>query len=354
HVLAAPVPALGRGRGRGLGLDLDLVLSTPAPVLVLVLVGLRPIALTALRRHLIVLAALRLRLIALAPDPALLVPEDTEPRLRPDNTGGGSKRSDYEETEVTMIKAAYQFFLIELATVRGYPEDGIIENGTEDDIAAKAWAYARSSVKGSRNIRLNSNLVTLIKVGKWNMRNRLAGKARTHIQLYGIHPTKDLGVNRALITSLLKHYKFFYADPEEEDGLLEHPALIAIIKDTWFKSGDAAAIPLSFNPIPIPLIALTLTAIHYAFDTIADGPRPKGVRPFTQDVYMRKYADYRTELEEKGRKYPDVMAEAQQTLYAAVTKGTKLAVVEEESPWGSTASSSLDDAFRRRQNQIRR
>lgn len=61
-----------------------------------------------------------------------------------------------------MIKTAYQFFLIELATVRGYPEDGVIENGTEDDVAAKAWAYARSSVKGSRNIRLNSSITTLV------------------------------------------------------------------------------------------------------------------------------------------------------------------------------------------------
>lgn len=68
---------------------------------------------------------------------------------------------------------------------------------------------------------------------------------------------------------------------------------------------------------------------------------------------MQKYADYRSEMEDKARKYPDVMAEAQQTLYAAVTKGTKLATVEEESPWGSTASSSLDAAFRRRQNRIR-
>ncbi|KDQ12056.1 hypothetical protein BOTBODRAFT_176820 [Botryobasidium botryosum FD-172 SS1] len=351
HVLAAPVPALHRDRGLVLALGLGLF------------VGLPPIAIAALALSHVALAALGLGLglVALAalasysqPDPALPVPEDAEPRLRPGNTGGGTKQGDYEDSEATMIKVACQFFTIELATVRGYPEDGVVQNGTEDDVAAKAWAYARLNAKGGRNVRLNSKLATLIKSSKWNMRNRLAGRARSHIQLYGINATKSLNENRNLVTSLLVNYKFIFADPEEEDGLLEHPAIIAIIKDTWFdKGGDAAVIPLSFNPLPIPLIALTLTAIHYAFDTITDGPRDKGVRPFAQDVYMQTYGYYRAQMEEKGQKYPAVMVEAQQALYAAVTKGTKLAVVVEESPWGSTADSSLDAAFRRRQNRLR-
>ncbi|KDQ15497.1 hypothetical protein BOTBODRAFT_173973 [Botryobasidium botryosum FD-172 SS1] len=233
------------------------------------------------------------------------------PRLLANTHAGRTQQGDYEDYERKMIKAAGQFFRVLLATEQAYPER--VEDGSsENDMIAKAWA---SICQKRKNLRLTPGVHGLIKGEKSQLRNRVASKALGCLHLYGILDSNPLADNRARVTELLDEARFAFQDTRRQEGVYKHPAIITVIKETWFTGPtDAKAYPICFNPIPAHVIALVLTAIHYAFDVTLDGPTAstKDKRAFAGKAYSDNYANvYLKMILTCMNDYPEVFKDAQ-------------------------------------------
>ncbi|KAH8987524.1 hypothetical protein EDB86DRAFT_2104177 [Lactarius hatsudake] len=105
------------------------------------------------------------------------------------------------------------------------------------------------------------------------MRPRLATLVETmyHFKTSRAHASISYNAGRA--QELLRNLNFIYPEPRTGRDLYRHPIIQRAIDTTWFRNKDDVGVVNyeQFSPMPISIIAITLTVIECCIDEWSDG-----------------------------------------------------------------------------------
>ncbi|KAF8265701.1 hypothetical protein EI94DRAFT_1804022 [Lactarius quietus] len=116
-----------------------------------------------------------------------------------------------------------------------------------------------------------------------SIRKQLGAKIKpnlaTHVEsMYNFRTSQahaSISYNAGNAQELLKDLKFIYPDPQAGRDPYRHPIIQRAIDTTWFRNKDDIGVVNheQFSPIPIPIIAITLTVIEWCIGEWSDGTR---------------------------------------------------------------------------------
>ncbi|KAH9035123.1 hypothetical protein EDB83DRAFT_1775628 [Lactarius deliciosus] len=105
------------------------------------------------------------------------------------------------------------------------------------------------------------------------MKPRFATLVETmyHFKTSQAHASISYNAGRA--QELLRNLNFIYPEPRTGRDLYHHPIIQRAIDTTWFRNKDDVGVVNheQFSPMPIPVIAITLTVIECCIDEWSDG-----------------------------------------------------------------------------------
>ncbi|KAH9016281.1 hypothetical protein EDB84DRAFT_742826 [Lactarius hengduanensis] len=105
------------------------------------------------------------------------------------------------------------------------------------------------------------------------MKPRLATLVETmyHFKTSQAHASISYNAGRA--QELLRNLNFIYPEPRTGRDLYRHPIIQRAIDTTWFRNKDDVGVVNheQFSPMPISIIAITLTVIECCIDEWSDG-----------------------------------------------------------------------------------
>ncbi|KAG6806926.1 hypothetical protein H0H92_009551 [Tricholoma furcatifolium] len=178
-----------------------------------------------------------------------------------DNTGR-PKASDYDDVGKEIILKATSFYRCLISTVNGFPE-----SAAELAMVREAWQLATEDV--GIQMGLTPDIGKIIK----QRGSQLCGEAKTKLTplveaMYGFETgqsPKTIAANRELAERLKSEKSFIYKELTEDvrKGMYRHPIIQAGVNKLYFKhKRDEGIVHANrFNPLPIPAIALILTAL---------------------------------------------------------------------------------------------
>ncbi|KAI0265221.1 hypothetical protein BC834DRAFT_843806 [Gloeopeniophorella convolvens] len=201
------------------------------------------------------------------------------------------RQGDYDDTTRELLGTAISLFRCKVSTRHAFPD-----HGTESQWAAEAWSEACQEM----SVAVVAPTVDIIRVicsRSSQLRRELKTKVVSIVEgAYGFDTAKDKktqAANRAKVEELMEERAFLYKVRQPTlQGLYYHPALQRAINVMWFanKHDEGVEFPKYFNPIPLPTIALAITAIECCIDEWSSGS--KNATHFTGAAYKDLYEDH--------------------------------------------------------------
>jgi len=196
-----------------------------------------------------------------------------------------------------------------LATVNAFPEDEVKVQKIQNLILAACedglpWPEGRAEWF-KRIPEWKADMIEMVNRTVPQYRGEFVSAARNQVTAQYNLVTLLPVVAGPRVLQLLLNGAFGFKDPAIRKGHFKHPAIAGLLVATVFKRGSGIGLqPDSFKPIPVPLLALTLSAIQCALTdlskpaTATDQSDPAKKSGFTHDIYKTVYANHMASLKE--------------------------------------------------------
>ncbi|KAG6810013.1 hypothetical protein H0H92_013699 [Tricholoma furcatifolium] len=213
---------------------------------------------------------------------------------------GRPKASDYDDVAKDIILAAATHYQCLLSTINAFPD-----SAKETEMVKAAWDYAKADSEMSPPLTLTPNIAKIVKQCGSQIRGEAKAKTSGLVEtLYNFSSgqgRKIVAANRALSEDLKFEKGFLYKilkdANDQRKGLYQHEIIQKAVNKMWFQKKRDEGVMFSglFNPLPIPAIALMLTAIECNIDEWATGNKTEV--PFYSDDYREVYRKHIESLE---------------------------------------------------------
>ncbi|KAG6859995.1 hypothetical protein C0995_000742 [Termitomyces sp. Mi166 len=205
-----------------------------------------------------------------------------------DNTGR-PKASDYDDVSKEIILAAANVYHCLISTVNGFPD-----SGTELEFVCTAWKHAIDDAN-IQPLNLTPDIGKIIRKHGSQTCDEAKSKTASMVEtIYGFgsgHGQKTVGANQKLAEDLKHEKGFVYKTllETEHKGIYQHPIIQKAVNRLWFKNKHDEGVIYTdmFKPLPIPAIALVLTAIECNINEWMTGVKMDIA--FYDDDYRRTY-----------------------------------------------------------------
>ncbi|KAJ3477590.1 hypothetical protein NLI96_g10349 [Meripilus lineatus] len=234
------------------------------------------------------------------------------------------------------MELAGRFFRIRLATIDIYPSDSEVVSWIKGSVhqACTEKNAPRRYERFNQDVVYSRYIFKLVKKKIGQLRNSMKDVSMSSIlDAYGLAVltmTEQEIANR--VKFLLHDHGFAFENPDNRTGLFRHPIFFTVAMGVWFNSSrkDAIKFSQSFNPIPLPTLALIATAVKFALECWLSGH--KVCRDFEADrENIGAYRGFMSELMEFKAKMPAVVADIQYTLWRKIWAASGYAPVAEAS-----------------------
>ncbi|KAG1845928.1 hypothetical protein F4604DRAFT_1688561 [Suillus subluteus] len=211
------------------------------------------------------------------------VVEETKPKLM--KTSNGSchrlKASDFDEVTKDLLAIATSIYRCLIVTREPFPLTLVIEM----KLAREAWREASNLAHLA--VRLTPSLVKMMTRRTSHVHRELKTK---------IHSTVAIKQNRDLAESLKDGSCFAFKDWETKCGIYKTELIQSAINNMWFAnhSDEGVIHGRYFNPLPVELLALILTAIECCIDEWLTGVK-EDIK-FSSAAYAPVYQVHLTSL----------------------------------------------------------
>ncbi|KDQ58870.1 hypothetical protein JAAARDRAFT_46540 [Jaapia argillacea MUCL 33604] len=239
----------------------------------------------------------------------------TSPSSAPSQSNGkkeGPNMGEQSPGTRALIKRANTIFHVYVATEEGFPSKDEITTHSKGSFARACAELKRGTYETRLEDATYANAIEKI-VGSHT--SQLQGEIKTKAQslvpsAYDISSKADSIEIKKKISALLNKSSFTFSEPVKRVGLYEHPIFAELIAQQWFKKrkrstqADGLVYPQTFNPIPIPMLALVTTAVECALRDWEDGVFKANVNQFSEDEYRPVYERHLKNLESNKSKAP--------------------------------------------------
>ncbi|KAJ3475374.1 hypothetical protein NLI96_g11875 [Meripilus lineatus] len=252
------------------------------------------------------------------------------------------RERDLSPLSHSVLQLACRYFRIRLATIDAFPSDTQVVSWIKASFR-QACTDKNAPRRGERfhhEAEYYKYIFQLIKRKMSQLRNKVKVAALSSmLQAYGITLVMSKQEIKARIAFLKLRYGFTFENPDNRTGLFRHPIFATIAMELWFKSSTSDAIKCSqsFNPFPIPTLALIATAVKFALDSWSEGQFEDF--DFEADKNVTKYRATMTHLMEWKEKNAPLLADVQYTLWRKLWAASGHAPLTEEDD-----ERQLDDA----------
>ncbi|KAG6809062.1 hypothetical protein H0H92_001752 [Tricholoma furcatifolium] len=206
---------------------------------------------------------------------------------------GRPKAGNYDDFTQGMIYFAIEHYRLSISSEHAFPSAS-----KETDFLRKAWRAA--CVEYDSNTGMTPTMAKLITQRGSHLRGELKTKARPLVEAsYGFEAgehRKIIKKNRETAEFLKEHSRFLSL--EDCKGLYQTPLIQKIVNVMWFqnKHDEGVKFIKTFNPFPIPALALVLSVIDCCIDEWITGIRTD--TPFKAKFYADTYEGHLKNLRE--------------------------------------------------------
>ncbi|KAG1858161.1 hypothetical protein F4604DRAFT_1931188 [Suillus subluteus] len=224
------------------------------------------------------------------------VVEETKPKLMKTSNGSRHrlKASDFDEVTKDLLAIATSIYCCLIVTREPFPLTLVIEM----KLAREAWCEASNLAHLA--VRLTPSLVKMMTRHTSHVRGELKTKMRAlTASFFGFrtsHSTVAIKQNRDLAESLKDGSCFAFKDWETKCGIYKTELIQSAINNMWFanRSDEGVIHGRYFNPLPVELLALILTAIECCIDEWLTGVK-EDIK-FSSAAYAPVYQVHLTSL----------------------------------------------------------
>ncbi|KAG1874427.1 hypothetical protein F4604DRAFT_1680960 [Suillus subluteus] len=196
------------------------------------------------------------------------VVEETKPKLMKTSNGSRHrlKASDFDEVTKDLLAIAMSIYRCLIVTREPFPLMLVIEM----KLAREAWRKASNLAHLA--VRLTPSLVKIMTRRTSHVRGELKTKMRAlTASFFGFRTSRStvaIKQNRDLAESLKDGSCFAFKDWETKRGIYKTELIQSAINNMWFanRSDEGVIHGRYFNPLPVELLALILTAIECCID----------------------------------------------------------------------------------------
>ncbi|KAG1888853.1 hypothetical protein F4604DRAFT_1915917 [Suillus subluteus] len=224
------------------------------------------------------------------------VVEETKPKLMKTSNGSRHrlKASDFDEVTKDLLAIATSIYCCLIVTREPFPLMLVIEM----KLAREAWREA--SNLAHLTVRLTPSLVKMMTRRTSHVRGELKTKMRAlTASFFGFRTSRStvaIKQNRDLAESLKDGSCFAFKDWETKRGIYKTELIQSAINNMWFanRSDEGVIHGRYFNPLPVELLALILTAIECCIDEWLTGVK-EDIK-FSSAAYAPVYQVHLTSL----------------------------------------------------------
>ncbi|KAJ3486101.1 hypothetical protein NLI96_g4504 [Meripilus lineatus] len=243
------------------------------------------------------------------------------------------RERDLSPISQSLIPLAKRYFRIRLATVDLYPSDVQVVSWIKGSVhqACTEKNIPRRYERYTHDATYSKYMFKLIKQKMSQLRNDIKDIVLASVlPAYGLLLTMSREEISKRIGFLTKQYGFAFENPDERTGLCRHPIFYTVAMGLWFSSptDDAIKCSQSFNPFPVPTLALIGTAVLYALRCYSSGRLE--VTKFEADKNVEEYQKLMGYLMEWKEKNPAALADVQYTLWRKLWYASGYAPITEE------------------------
>ncbi|KAG1784954.1 uncharacterized protein HD556DRAFT_1250576, partial [Suillus plorans] len=176
------------------------------------------------------------------------------------------KASDFNEVTQDLLAIATSIYRCLVVTREPFPQTLI----SETLLAKEAWREA--SKLAGLTIQLTPSLVKMMTRRTSQVRGELKTKMRAlTASFFGFRTSQSIATmthNRDLAESLKDGTCFVFKDWEKKSGIYKTGLIQSAVNDMWFANRNDEGVIYSkyFDPLPVKLLALILTAIECCLD----------------------------------------------------------------------------------------
>ncbi|KAG1779093.1 hypothetical protein EV702DRAFT_1195608 [Suillus placidus] len=194
--------------------------------------------------------------------------EETTPKIMKISNGSRQqlKASDFDDITKDLLATAISIYRCLIVTRVPFPQTLIVET----KIAKEAWREA--SNLADLTVQLTPLLVKMMTRRTSHVRGELKTKMRaltsSHFGFRTSRSTAAIKQNRDLAESLKDESRFVFKDWEMKSGIYKTELIQAAVNDMWFanRNDEGVIHGRYFEPLPVEIIALILTAIECCID----------------------------------------------------------------------------------------
>ncbi|KAG8972512.1 hypothetical protein FRB90_010208 [Tulasnella sp. 427] len=167
-------------------------------------------------------------------------------------------------------------------------------------VACQEYGTNKQHARSRANANYRKDILAILRQKlsqvRQEVRNMAIAKTALH---YGISSLMDRGDIVERVRELQKGMAFTFEDTERKKPFGN--TLFQIIINALFFEGkrksDAINNPVPWNPMPLPIIALVVTAVHSVLDDWATGVNEAARNQFSKEKYEPAYREYIANLE---------------------------------------------------------
>ncbi|KAF8691578.1 hypothetical protein AX14_002778 [Amanita brunnescens Koide BX004] len=230
------------------------------------------------------------------------------------------KAGDFSDIKQKIINEANGYYRVLLSTINAYPLPA-----QELDFVKMAWKYALDET-GMKDVELQPDVSRIIRDRNSQLRSEAKTKcAKLVDSLYGFETGRNrrqVAANKTLAEELLNEKGYIFKEIKANGerclrGPYKHMIVQCAVNDMWFqnKYDEGIKYEKNFDPLPIPAIALVLTAIECGVDQWEDGYKTDV--KFYSNEYKPVYLGHIKSLEAFGEAAQalDLLGKLQRKLY---------------------------------------
>ncbi|KAG1764173.1 hypothetical protein EV702DRAFT_982245 [Suillus placidus] len=205
------------------------------------------------------------------------------------------KASDFDDVTKDLLATAISIYRCLIVTRVPFPQTLIVET----KIAKEAWREA--SNLADLTVQLTPSLVKMMTRRTSHVRGELKTKMRaltsSHFGFRTSRSTAAIKQNRDLAESLKDESRFVFKDWEMKSGIYKTELIQAAVNDMWFanRNDEGVIHGRYFEPLPVEIIALILTAIECCIDEWITGVK-EDIK-FSSNAYSSVYVGHLSSLQ---------------------------------------------------------
>ncbi|KAF7378521.1 hypothetical protein MSAN_00279800 [Mycena sanguinolenta] len=209
-------------------------------------------------------------------------------------SSGRTRAKDLDDVTKEYTVLAIDIYRCDVSVKQAFPD-----STTETTMVRSAWKDSCEEM--GEGMGLPPTVARLIASRGSQLRGELKTKLRPLIDnAYGFKTgqnKKTIAFNRKLAEELKENSTFAFKDIVNKKGLYKNPIIQSGVNMMWFanKKDEGPRHPELFSPLPIPALALVLTAIENNIDERLTGIRTDV--PFTANDYRAVYESHVKALE---------------------------------------------------------